>query len=273
MDVKVIFSDLDGTLLNSSSALSSENSAAISEIVKRGILFVPTTGRTLAEIPLEVMNHKDIKYIIYSNGAGIYDKENDKRYENLLSEEKIKEIIAILFDYDLLYLIHKDGFMYLDNDRYPAVDNYRALPVYKKLFTLIPEEYRINNYKEYLRGLNNAEMIIMFYGNDERRESELAERLSEISKLHVTSSAVGNLEIVSDKANKKNAISIFLDNLGLSRGEIITVGDSTNDIEMLEFAERSFAVSGARDIVKASASEVICGNDEHVAEYILKNIL
>ena len=56
---KVVCSDLDGTLLDSESRLSEENSEAISELAKRGILFVPTTGRTMLELPDEIKNHKE----------------------------------------------------------------------------------------------------------------------------------------------------------------------------------------------------------------------
>ena len=52
--IKLIASDLDGTLLNSRSEISGENLCAIHALSKRGIHFVPSTGRTLSELPAEI---------------------------------------------------------------------------------------------------------------------------------------------------------------------------------------------------------------------------
>ena len=93
MKYKVICSDLDGTLLDSESRLSPENASAISELAKRGIIFVPTTGRTMLELPEEIRTHKDVRYFIYSNGAGIYDVQKKKDVcKRLLDKECIGKI-------------------------------------------------------------------------------------------------------------------------------------------------------------------------------------
>lgn len=72
---KIITSDLDGTLLNSRSEISSENLRAIHELSNRGIYFVPSTGRTVSELPAEIINDPAIRYIIHSNGAVLLDRQ------------------------------------------------------------------------------------------------------------------------------------------------------------------------------------------------------
>ena len=273
MKYKVICSDLDGTLLNSSSELSEENSEAIEKITEKGYLFVPTTGRTLAEIPPAVRNHKSIRYIIYSNGAGIYDKLCDKHYETLVSGGTIDKMLAVLEDYDLLYLLHKDGFMYLDKDGYVKAEKYRVLPAYLKLFSFIPDEYRIGNFMDYLHSVKEMEMLVVFFGRGEDIEAECRARLEKIPGLFVTASADGNIEIINENANKGNAIRLLSRITGISTDDFITAGDSYNDVEMLELAGLSLAVSGAKAETKATADKVICSNDEHIAKYILENII
>ena len=73
MKYKLIACDLDGTLLNSDVDLSYENKAAITELVKKGIIFVPATGRSFYEAPASVREHPDIRYFISSNGSVIQD--------------------------------------------------------------------------------------------------------------------------------------------------------------------------------------------------------
>ena len=102
MKYKVICTDLDGTLLDTESQLSAENSEAIEALVNRGIIFVPTTGRTIIELPNEVRNHKSIRYFIYSNGAGIYDSKEDKAYEKLLDSETVGKILDVLEKYKIM---------------------------------------------------------------------------------------------------------------------------------------------------------------------------
>ena len=116
-------------------------------------------------------------------------------------------------------------------------------------------------------------MIVGFFGKEEKREAECRAELEKIPGIHTTSSADGNVEIVNEAANKGNAVRRLSELLGISTDEFITVGDSLNDIEMLELAGLSLAVSGAKPATKAAADKIICSNDEHIAKYILENII
>ena len=75
---KIVASDLDGTLLNKEQAVSEENLCAISEMNRLGVEFVPTTGRAMNEIDLSLMKFPDIRYIIASDGAVVFDKSIEK---------------------------------------------------------------------------------------------------------------------------------------------------------------------------------------------------
>ena len=270
---KVICSDLDGTLLNSDSELSAENALAIEKLTEKGYLFVPATGRTLVEIPDVVKNHKSVRYIVYSNGSGIYDKVEDKYYETPVTRESILKIIDIIKDYDLLNLLHIDGSVRLDNYGYKRAGEFKVWAPYMKLFNAIPRELKIENFLEYFKTVDKMEMLVTFFRRDLNVEAECRERLSAIPELHVTASSDGNIEIVNKEANKGNAVRRLADILGVKTSEIITAGDSPNDIEMLKVAGLSLAVSNAGDAVKSAASKVICSNNEHIAKYILENIV
>ena len=75
---KIVASDLDGTLLNKEQIISEENLQAISEMPSLGVEFVPTTGRSMNEIDPLLISSPDIRYIITSNGAVVYDKNIGK---------------------------------------------------------------------------------------------------------------------------------------------------------------------------------------------------
>ena len=61
--------------------------------------------------------------------------------------------------------------------------------------------------------------------------------------------------------------------LGIDLSEMISVGDSRNDLSMIEITGLALATSNALDVLKDAADEVICSNNEDIAEYIVKNYL
>ena len=77
---KMIFSDLDGTLLNNDNQLSAENAAAIRRLNEQGVLFVPSTGRTFGEITPAIAANPDIRYVSYSNGVAVLDKHTGEKF-------------------------------------------------------------------------------------------------------------------------------------------------------------------------------------------------
>ena len=79
MKFKLIACDLDGTLLRDDSTVSAENFSAINTLVKSAVEFVVCTGRTFYEIPKELLECDDIRYIIYSDGSAAYDKKEQKQ--------------------------------------------------------------------------------------------------------------------------------------------------------------------------------------------------
>ena len=85
MKYKLIASDLDGTLLSDNAEVSRENFDAIKKITERGVVFAPVTGRAMYEMPADVVNCPDIRYIVSSNGAVIYDKET-KEHECIIEK-------------------------------------------------------------------------------------------------------------------------------------------------------------------------------------------
>ena len=65
MNYHIIASDLDGTLLNSAGVISPENLAAIHELTEKGSHFVPASGRGYSEMPQQIHDCPDIRYIIH----------------------------------------------------------------------------------------------------------------------------------------------------------------------------------------------------------------
>ena len=156
---KLIACDLDGTLLNDNLQISENNKLAISELAKKGVYFVPSTGRTISEFK-EIVNHKDIRYIIHSTGAVVLDKKTNTRIMNCLSKEMTKEIMDVLCTYKPFYVVHCQGKLYGDMaDKNP--DDYSIGYAVKYLLTNIAINKK--NFESEIYKMENIESLCVFF--------------------------------------------------------------------------------------------------------------
>lgn len=86
MSIKLIASDLDGTLLTDKKELSPGTRKALDMAAAQGIYIVPATGRSFESVPEMIREYPGVKYLITANGGAVYSAEAGKRiYQCLLS--------------------------------------------------------------------------------------------------------------------------------------------------------------------------------------------
>ncbi|MCD7883324.1 MAG: HAD hydrolase family protein [Lachnospiraceae bacterium] len=96
MSVKLIASDLDGTLLTDDKKISEMTRQMISLAAGQGIQIVPATGRAFSSVPEEVLALPGVEYVITSNGAAIYSVSQGKRiYSCPLEAASVEEILTM----------------------------------------------------------------------------------------------------------------------------------------------------------------------------------
>ena len=271
--IKILASDLDGTLFDSLGRLSEENLRAIDELARLGVHFVPTTGRTLGEISPLLTDNPSIRYYIYSNGATVYDKKTGERIYNCLSRETLERVFEIIGDAEVHYTIRYDGVTYCDA-RYNNPEAYAYYNMWVAHYEILRDiATEREDFDEWLAGLDKVEVVSLFF-KDERELEACRERLTaELSEVRVASAAPYNLEIFSAGAGKGVALRALADMLGVDIKCVAAVGDSGNDLTALQTAGTGFAVANATDELKAAASRVICSNDEHAIDCILRNFI
>lgn len=269
-DYKLIAIDLDGTLLNDQNQVSDENLQAICELKKRGVFFVPCTGRTLAEIPSAVKDNPNIRYIIHSNGAVLLDKQTNNKINCCISNTTAKCIFDILSHLKGHVTIRHDGKCYTKAGTIDkkSMEFYNIIPAHEDV--LLNYATYIENFEEWLANLDNIEVISVFFHS----LAELAtcrKALSKIEEIRVVSAAEFNLEILSKKAGKGAGLESLCELLNIDKNMVIGVGDSGNDLPMMQSAGIKVAVSNAVSVLKEVCDEIICSNNENVVDYILKN--
>lgn len=90
--------------------------------------------------------------------------------------------------------------------------------------------------------------------------------------LHVVYSGFGNIEVTAAGVSKSSAMQKVCARFGLSAGQAVAFGDSSNDADMLRAAGLGVAVANASDSVKDCADQITLSNDEEGVLHTLEKI-
>ena len=270
---KIVASDLDGTLLNKEQTVSEENFRAISEMNRLGVEFVPTTGRGMNEIDRSLINSPDIRYIITSNGAVLFDKNIGKplltRY---VSKDSVHLILEALRPYNVFIAVHEGGTTYFDKNKYnPEFMNLCGIDAYYR-HILSQHAEAVEDFESFLLSSDEMELICIFFEPD--KGTRTCKQIFEDSgKLCAANPHANYLEVYSSEAGKGKTLAAFVEKLGVDIADVIAVGDSNNDSTMIQEAGLGLAVANACDALKELADQTICDHSEHIVKYVLENFI
>ena len=267
---KIVATDLDGTLLNSDSKVSEENFAAIHALAEKGVHCAIATGRTLDELPKPILECEDIRYIIYSNGAMVLDKAENRRLGACIDQRTIRRMMDIFADYKVHISVRYEGTCYTDATLplIESADFYRIDPSHVRC---VGETGRaIRDFTATVRAMEEAEVFSVFFHSDEEQAACKA-RLEKIDGIYIAGICDTNFEIFNIDAGKDKALLRLADLLGVPKKKTMSLGDSGNDVAITKAAGLGLAVSNAQKILKDVADEIVCSNDEHVMQYVLEH--
>ena len=267
--IKLVASDLDGTLLTSKKILTDRLKTAIKAITDKGIYFVPATGRVYDAVPDDI-KALPVKYVITSNGARIYDPALQKDVaQNYILPEDVDFVLNLIRPFHVITEIFMDNKAYIDEKAYNDLSSYNLSEGHEGyiLETRIPVniDELLKTKKEELENIN-----IIFA--DPTTRLEILGKLKEYKQVSVTTSSPNNVEITSLKATKGNALKEICTLLNINRENVLTLGDSDNDLDMIVFAGCGVAMANASEHVKEASDIITAGCDEYGAALILETL-
>ncbi len=273
MEIKLIALDLDGTTLSSRKNISERNRAAMESSAAMGVNIVVATGRPFSALPKDVFEIDAIRYMLTSNGASITDvKEKKTFYENCISANSVEKAVALLKRYDYVLEGFVRGEAYIQKDYYEYVK--RTGKSFRDANYILETRKPVEDIYEFL--LENKEHVENINVNfeDISDKPKMYEELVKLPDVTITSSLKNNLEIGGATTSKAQALKKMGELLGIKQDEMMAVGDSPNDIEMLKASGMPVAVGNAEDEVKEHAAYISADNDnDGVAEAIEKFVL
>ncbi|WP_414147798.1 sugar-phosphatase [Erwinia sp. BNK-24-b] len=257
MAIKLIAIDMDGTLLNPQHEVTPDVKRAIQAARDKGVAIVLATGRPFIGIQryLEELDlQQEGQYCITNNGALVQQAatgdcvaESTLNYDDYLYVEKLARELGVHFQAltkSLLFTPNKDISEYTVHEasltgmplRYRAVEEMDKSATFPKVMMIDPPEK-----------LDEAITRIPQEAHD---------------RYTIMKSSPYFLEILSKDVNKGAGVKALAERLGLSRDEVMAIGDQENDLAMLEFAGTGVAMGNGIDAVKAAAQFVTKTNTE-----------
>lgn len=263
-DIKLVALDLDGTLFDNSSRISERNLTAIRSITDKGIHVVISTGRPFEGIPFDQIKGTGINYAITANGSGIYEISTGKcLYENAMDEELVTPILNFLLTRD----IHMDAF--IGGKGYTpvqCVETAQKLTVPSSIKNyIITTRTRLDNILQFIHEnqLTVQKMTLNFYpAADGTLIDRETVRKFLVSNPSITTVCGGynNLEFTRADANKGVGLRKLAEILGVNPDATMAIGDTENDLAIIEAAGIGVAMGNATDAVKARADYVTTTN-------------
>ena len=275
-NIKLVALDLDGTLFDPAGNVSRRDREAIRAAVDSGVEVMISTGRPYVGVPVALAEELGIRYALTTNGAAVYTvPEKRLVYENCMEPALVADIIRELMRMDVYFDVFIDGNGYNSPEK----------------LHLIPDLVLSPSLLEYIRTtrINTpdlADMVAASHGVQKitinfRRNAagELSDRaackdmLESIPEIAVVSGGFHNLEFTRSDTAKGRTLSILADRLGIPVAETMAVGDTQNDMNIVEMAGVGVAMGNAEPQLKEIAQFVSLSNEESGVAYAIEKLV
>ena len=253
--MKLVVSDLDGTLLNQNSQISDETRNAIRKLIENGVDFAIATGRGIGSVRAfkERIGH-DI-YLICNNGANIYNKNEEVIFERVMSSEVIEKLIKYFREKKVTYNGFYQKNLFTDEGT-------------KESVLTIETGFNFVRLKEAETFPFMTKMIV-------KDDPEVIRHLRDDMKnqfshlVDITISQPRCLDIVDKDCSKGKGIKLISQKLNIPLENIMAFGDGENDFDMLQAVGHPVVMENGLDSLKEKIKNRAPKNtDNGVAKYL-----
>ena len=263
-EIKLIALDLDGTALTSEKTMTQRMRDAIAKAGMRGIEVVAASGRSRNGIMQIIADLPGMHYMIASNGASALDLVNDKLvYGAYIKPERALGILEKLLTIGVM------GDIYYDGGALSDYSNYKYIAQEKNGFPEWFIKYFISNRRpvENLLGMLRdgkipvVEKVTVSFDDMSLREKAY-ELMRDEKGLSIVAGSPFNMEISHENATKGKALAALAKALGIDMKHVMAIGDTGNDVSMIQAAGIGVAMGNADEQIRALADVHTASNDE-----------
>lgn len=282
-DIHLVALDLDGTLFDNNSRISPRNLATIKKISNMGVHVVISTGRPFGGLPFEQLHGTGIEYAITANGSAIYEIATEKcLFEESMDEDTLFPILDFLLKKD----IHMDAF--ISGKGYSPIQCIQAgqkltVPASIKHY-ITNTRTRVDNLPQFIHDnqLKVQKMTLNFFPDEKgvlKDRDSVREFLESNTSITCVCGGYNNLEFTRAGVSKGTALHRLAALLDIEPSATMAIGDSENDLAILEAAGIGVAMDNAAPVVRKHADYITASNTadgvaaaiEHFIPAVLKS--
>ena len=271
MDIRVIATDMDGTLLDPKGQLDLPRLEKILDKLDQcDIRFVIATGNEVHRMRQLLGHIAERVVLVVANGARIF--ENNELFQAQTWDDAMVDRALAHFKgrecQDQFVVTAMNGGFVKTGTVFTELDKFMTPEMIEKLYQ------RMNFVDEFDSSLFGGVLKMSMVVGEERLDSVLQE-VNDLfdGRVRAVSSGYGCIDILQDGIHKAWGLVELLKRWNLKPEQIMAFGDSENDIEMLELAGISYAMENAEEAVKRVATKVAPANSQAGVYQVLENWL
>lgn len=254
---KVLFFDIDGTLLNSELKIPEGVKRELKRLKEAGHYLFVASGRPLAFISNQIID-AGFNGFVLCNGAHV-ELNHETIYENRIPYEKVNDLMNLLESVDCEYDFETATDCYIDSAYHDFIEFFKICDIrHEKLITdFDKEEVMHRTLKIEISAKKDHDKIIDYIAD----------------KFYFDHHGTANsFEICALDTSKAKGVKKVLEHLHIDKEHSYAFGDGLNDLEMIHYVGHGIAMGNAVDELKKIADEVIGHVDEQGLEEYLKTI-
>jgi Cof subfamily protein (haloacid dehalogenase superfamily) len=266
--VRLIATDLDGTLLDSASAVSPRTRAALDAARDRGIHVIPVTARQPIGLRAIAADAAFEGWALCSNGAYAVHLEDGRM---LFAEELPPDTIRTLAEAlrasipGLLFAsVREGGETFVAQHGYAEIADLSDHKRDPKTMGGVPLEQVLS-----------APSLKLVIRHPELAPAALFDTLRSLglTGFEATLSGAPFVEVMAEGVTKATGLARLCEHLGIDRADVVAFGDALNDVEMLRWAGHGVAMAHAEPAVQDAADEKAASNDEDGVARVIERLL
>ena len=242
--IKLIATDIDGTILIPEGEFTSGVRVCIKNLIKNGIKVILVTGRMNAAAKL-IAKDLDLSTPLVSYQGGLVTDGDKILYERYLTEEQAEKIIDWAHSENIHINLYNNDILYSEKDCYEI----------QRYCNNQHTKYEVKSFSEIKKDKVNK-ILAIDYDNSERIDKYEKELPEIFSDLYIVKSTPYFLEFSNKEASKCCAVKFLQDYYGIKKEETLAIGDQNNDISLLQAGGIKIAMGNATEDLKKCADYI-----------------
>ncbi len=250
--IKIIFCDMDGTLLTSENKLPAGFDEMIAELKRRNIIFAPASGRQFFSLIRSFEKYRDDFLFLAENGTLVIYKDKEI-FSSPIGFDAARKVLAVSEDFKNILRVYcgkKDAYLLREQD----------IPVFQ---AELEKYYTHNSLVDSFDEIEDIPLKIAFFDVTSNAKKNIYDKLAPFyDSLQVVLSSDKWVDVMSPNINKGEAVKNIQRVMNFKPEECAAFGDYLNDCEMIQAVGYGFAMANAHPDLKKVAKYETLSNDQ-----------